>query len=153
MLGYDDVEQEKFVINTTKNWTWWHNFPATQTINNPEIYQWHAHRGVSIKDGLSSESATTIHNCIGNPFHDDAICSHGWWGIWKKDDSIYKSNGRWNYIWESFQLNMLSEYNMGPKAMGRQDKFGMDSDNKITWISEMEENMDDEQEAPQSALW
>ncbi len=44
------------------------------------------------------------------------------------------------------------EYNMEPKAMGRLDKFEMDSDNKMTWISEMEKHLDNEQKAPQSAL-
>ncbi len=39
----------------------------------------------------------------------------------------------------------MSEYNMGPKAMERLVKFGMDSGNKVTWISEMEKYTDKEE--------
>lgn len=41
---------------------------------------------------------------------------------------------------------MLSEYNMGPKAVKRLVKFGMDSVNKIAWISEMEKYLDNKKE-------
>ncbi len=36
----------------------------------------------------------------------------------------------------------LAEYNTGPKAIQRLVKFGIASDNKLTWISEMEKHLD-----------